>query len=429
MPNGPNPTPAERILELADLPPVSDTGGPAAIDRLSASTPAFMESMVNQLPVPEHPDRAARDEPWSSYLEDTARQIQNASRELRGTIQSTLDRQATVGNVACCIIYAIYRLVLGQSGREATYEAMRQVSEDEVVDWLRVFRDLLINLRQMDTGNQALASFQLNLLAIDISGLIYRVSKTMLVGLVVAFMSWIEAQIASLHDRLADDLRETRCPPIIRLWSAVLNWLYDTTHGLMSRLRGFVQDELIRMHRKIQSAMQNVPAAAGGSISLKGDNRRVAPIDDVILVLDALIDAIDVFRICRLPPPDSDDGGREERPRGGDGDGGRGGGGDDGDDGGRGGRRGQDRPDPSRLTESYDPDLGRVSTLDVSGPSGPDEEQQVFLTPPNVAKFLIQEFGLDREQAQSLAAGQSCRDEISEETEAILEEIGVFGGQ
>jgi len=416
---GPNPSPAERILELADLPPVSDTGGPAAIDRLSVSTPRFMESMVNQLPIPTHPDRAPRDEPWSAYLEDTAHQIRSSANELRGVVKTSLGRQATVGNVACCIVFAIYRLILNQSGREATYDAMRAVDEKRVVQWLRVFRDILINLRQTGMGSMSLASFNLNLLAIDISGLIYRVSKSMLVGLVVAFMTWVEGRIAWIHNQLADDFESTRCEPLIRLWSSVLNWLYDKTHGLIGRLRGFVQDQLINMHRSIESATQNAPAAAGGEISLAGDNRRLGVVDDIILVLDAIIDAIDVFRICRLPPPDSSED-RQERPR--DDVGRRPGGGD----GGRGGDRGQDsRPDPSRLNETLDPDLGRVSTLEVEGPTS-ETQGRVFLTPTNVAKFLSQEFDIDSEEAQSLAAGQSCRDEISEETEQVLEEIGVF---
>lgn len=422
MPDGPNPSPAERILELADLPPVSETGGPAAIDRLSASTPGFMESLVNQLPVPEHPDRGPREEPFSSYLEDTAYQIRSAARELRGTLQNTVSQEATPGNVACCILFAIYRLILNQQGREATYDAMRAVSEDRVVQWLRIFRDILINLRQVNMGSLSLASFNLNLLAIDVSGLIYRVSKSMLVGLAVAFMSWVESQIASLHQRLADDFQSTRCEPLIRLWSSVLNWLYDKTHGLVGRLRGFVQDQLINMHRKIQFVAQNVPAAAGGSVSLAGDVRRMGLVDDIILVLDALIDAVDVFRVCRLPPPRDGDG-RTDRPRE--------------DESGRQpprrgeeeGERGRDeRPDPSRLNETYDPDLGRVSTLDVEGPTG-ETQDQVFLTPTNVAKFLSREFDVDSEEAQSLAAGQSCRDEISEETEEILEEIGVFADE
>lgn len=422
MANGPNPTPAERILELADLPPVSETGGPAAIDRMSATTPEFMRSMLNQLPVPESPDRAPRDEPFSAYLEDTARQIRRLGSELEDTVESTLRRQTRIGNTACCIIFAIYRLILNRSGRETTYEAMRAVEEEKVLEWLRIFRDLLINLRQADMKGLSVASFQLNLLSIDISGLIYDIAKSMLVGLAMAFLSWVESQIASLHDMVADDLQSTRCEPLIRLWSAVLNWLYDQAHGLVGRLRGLVQDQLIKMHRKIQSMMKDAPNA-GGSVSLSGDSRQLGYIDDIILVLDALIAAIDVFQTCRLPPPEEDtgdddgDGGDDDdddRRRGDD---------DDDDDG------GDDRPDSSDLTEQFDPDLGRVSTLDVDGPSGPGGEEQVFLTPPNVAKFLVQEFDFDRQEAQSLAAGQSCRDEISQETEQILEEIGIFGEQ
>jgi hypothetical protein len=411
---------------LADLPPVEETGGPAAIDRLSASTPQFMESMVNQLPVPEHPDRAPRDEPFSAYLEDTAHQIRSAAGELRGALRSTLGREATVGNVACCVIFAIYRLILNEPSREATYDAMREVSEERVVEWVRVFRDLLINLRQVNLGSQPLASFQLNLLAIDVSGLIYRVAKSMLVGLAVAFMTWVETQIGRLNRLIADDLQSTRCEPIIRLWSAVLNWLYDKTHGLVGRLRGFVQDELIRMHRKIQSAVQDVPSSAGGSVSLAGDNRRLGYVDDIILVLDAIIEAIDVFRLCRLPPPSESEEDRDRRPRrddpgrGGD-DGGGGGG--DGDDGGS----GRGRPDPTRLTEQFDPDLGRVSTLDVPEPRGDDGS--VFLTPTNVAKFVARELDADPEEARRLAAGQTCRDEISEETEDILQQIGVLSSE
>jgi hypothetical protein len=426
---------AARYQSLEHLLRGSRSG--TAEDRLSRSwtaTRKWMSSLNEE--VFASPKELA--DPFADFLKQGADEITRSARSIQARYLprpslSTADEWAAV---ACCIVNAAYE-ILGKERPESqgrVYETLRIVERSEYVKWLRLMREVLVVVRDLN-GTHTL-SFGLEVLAIDVSAQIQAALDRAITGPLVAAMVSFEWATTRLGEEVAQAIGKTRCLPLIEMWGTILQWLYSGRGGFMRNVRGFISTVYAHMTRNLRAGA----AAAGAQLddglaaNVQIDRKKIQAAIDV---LDALLVSTTLVTTCRVSDPqdtpDSPDSPdrpdrperpeRPERPRRPTNPADNPGGFPDGVP--EGGRFDPSRPGidgPSRTRNPRDPSRtgGYVDPADL-----PDGDY-VYLTPANVEYVLVHQMNIPLDVAARVARGQTCRDSLTPETEAALTELGIL---
>ena len=425
---------ADQLKQIReDLGYPADAGGRGVTDP-AVPRQNYMAHLNAQLQMEQDPDRPTdTGDPFGDYLEDVSYQIKEGARRLREQGRREWQGLTDVdGEIVCCIVNGLYQIIASQGGADDV-DRVRRVAEDDIRKWVRLLRELLVASREtLTTGGAAAGqlNFQISLLQRDLTAII---------------MDGIEAGLASVlfmaHELVADLARDadeevtskiarTRCAPLMRIWASIYDYLFSGSQGIISRTRGMLRDVLVKQARKRRK--QTLSVGIGGEIDAESRERYLRWIDDLINILDAILAAISVLSICRVPRADDPDQNEGEAFA------------QDFDT----ANPGPTRPtpyqpgDPERvppytsteepdqpvvpsgygLVQTNDPDLGRISVLEPDG----ETEDYIYLTPTNVAALMTKAFDIEPSEALDIAGEQRCRDNIDDDTEEVLVNLGVL---
>jgi hypothetical protein len=398
----------------------------------------YMRRIRAQIRVDRAPDREDYgDDPFGNYLADVLHEIEEGADRLRNQAVGGRGGLLTGGSeVVCCVVQGLYEIAKKEDLGD-DLQSVRAVAEDDVRKWVRLLRELLVAFRSVLQSSSASARLQLDLsiLNMDPSALILEGVYAGIAAILFAVHELMADFARRVDDRVTEALASTNCAPLMRIWAAVYNLIFGAGAGLIGRTRTLLRDVILSQARKRRSKTLSV--GVGGEISSERKARRISQINDLIEVLDAILAALSVFTICRIPREEGlqDSSGENSSDEPGDDDSGRDGGGSGNnpteDDGGADNEDRavsqvvpSERPNGS-LTQTNDPDLGQISVLDPD----PESEDLLYFTPTNIAKLLTTQFDISREQALDMAREQDCRNQLSEETESILREVGIINDE
>lgn len=369
----------------------------------------------------------AEDNPFLAYLLDVGHLHAMAGREISSQIEREYKRARAKDiplELICCVVRGLYEVAV-QRGAAGDIDSFRKVAEEDVTKWLLIIRSILetINNDSIDAG----INFEFEIAKIDVSALIFEsIEDLVALTLGIPALVFIEETISRINRTVMDAIGYAKCGPIIRLWNTVLKWLYGASSGVIGRIKGFVQDVLVRLHRKIGG-----PVTEGGSgegrVGTASGPARWEFVEDMIVLINFLLNSLNLFRTCRLPyDSDLPGGGRGGNRTGtgsgddGDDDSGDDGGGGGGDDGGGGGRgRNQLRPG---FEVADDPDLGEIQRqIEDSG-----GRSYLYFTPENIGKFASLMSSASAREARDMSRAGGCAEELSSDTQDFLRDLGVL---
>lgn len=395
----------------------------------------YMRRVRKQAGISRAPDREDHgDDPFGNYLADVFNEIKEGAERLK-TQASQGEGYPFVGgaDVICCVLQGIYEIARDED-LDDDLQSVRGVAEEDIRKWVRLVRELLVAFRSVLTSKTAAGTLQLDLSILK---------KDLTAMILEGIYAGVTAILFAVHELMADFARQvdqdvtaalasTNCAPLMRMWSAIFNLIFGAGSGLIGRTRTMLRDVILSQSRK-RSKSAPLNAEFGREISSERKARRVAQLNDLIEILDAILASLSIFTLCRIPDESGLNESDEEDADGSDGSGDE----DESDD-----RRDDDREDrddddrsgrdgsgsgsstrPSgSLTEIDDPQLGRVSVLDPNA----DSDDLLYFTPTNIAKLLTSRFDISREEALDMAREQDCRSELSDQTETVLREVGLI---
>lgn len=429
----------EQLREVRRMLGYPQDAGGRSISSPTLDRDTYMRRLRKQAGISRAPDREEYgDDPFGNYLADVMSEIEQGADRLRRQARGEGGFAYIGGTEAiCCVLQGIYEIAKDENVDDDLQSA-RAVSEDEARKWVRLVRELLVAFREVLTSKTAAGTLQLSLSLLnkDLTAIILEGVYAGVSAILFAVHELMADFTRQVDNKVTDALASTNCPPLMRMWSAIFNLVFGQAAGLIGRTRTMLRDVILDQARKRKD---NAPLTTevGAEISSERKARRIAQINDLIEILDAILAAMSIFSICRIP----DESGLPDNTEDNESSGG-GGGEDDGPRGDQPGRtrqtaRTEEQQPPTSsigsttglpsgsLTETNDPDLGRVSVLDPD----PESEDLLYFTPTNIAKLLTSQFNVSREEALDMAREQDCQNELSEQTESILRDVGLINDQ
>ena len=405
---------------------------------------SYMRRLQAQLRMDSRPSRTQpTGDPFGDYLSDVTYTIEEGARRMREQIETErAGVERLSGDVVCCIVNGLYLLIRRTSSVDKQDAgAARKVAEEDVRKWLLLLRDLLKSFRSTLDGQSVSVEGGgfLSILKKDLTKILMEGIEASLISLLFSVHEVIARFAREIDQEVTSVIHETRCAPLMRIWGSIYDALFGGASSVVSRTRGYLRDVLVRQARNRREAVLNV--GLGGELNAERRPRLSRRTCQLIDGRDALLSAVSVVDLCRIDPEPPRPSPEDQEPRGDNT--GQSGGGDD-DSGGRGptspgggrppsrpagegdrpgGEGRTTRPDlDAPLTETQDPDLGRVGVLNLES----DTEDYLYLTPTNTAKFMVHAFGVDPDEALSMVRDGNCQDRLSEETEEILQDMGLI---
>ena len=417
-----------------------DAGGRSRVSP-RADKASYMRRLQASVRSPRAPTRRTPpgNNPFDNYLLDVTHEIKAGTSRLSERLKAEGEAaRAVSGEVVCCVISGIYEVLRGRNQGDAV-DRVREVAEGDVRDWVRLLREILVAFQStLSTGPlSGKLNVEIRMLKKDISAMLLESAEQSLSSLLFMVHELLADQARSLDGRMSDAIANTRCGPLMRIWGAIFDFIFGGASSIIARTRMFFRDKLVSSARERHEVLH-------GQLGSRLDSADyyLHIVTDLIEILDAILAALSIFSICRLSPrgnvdediedptPRAEEGrgtatqDRRRPPR----------------------RRGSftgeaELPNPELIPEGYgvvrrtDPVLGEV---DVAVPDFRNEQERraestgaaaqnmLYLTPMNTALFMHEAFGTSVDQAVALATEQDCRNQLTDETEEVLRQLGLI---
>lgn len=383
------------------------------------------------------------DDPYLSFVLSNA---QDLERNAQGVLDYYRDlspeqRLEEYAALICCLLTAAYEA----TGRpNVVYDTLRAADRSRLTAWLRMLRAMLVLTQQLQQSQSV--DFELEILNIDISGIIHNSIMSVFLGPVTRLMVYLEAVSAevSRNLRLLTLVDRTRCQPLIRMWSNFLNLIFGGRRAFIRKGKSLIANIVVNSRRRLDNAARRLGVNTQSHIyrrriEVEANTSEYVKIDReklqfMIEVLDVLISSLSLFSVCRLAVPDRPNASTETRPL------------PTGTVPGGGSNDDPDRDDPDRDDPMLDiPGRPRFITFlqneqtvgassAVNRPPTPQNYIEVegipdgeyfYLTAANIEYFLSQVSNIPVDTIEQIRDSVICQGGLTSDTVAALEAAGV----